>query len=89
MLHLSIMERMEREKGLDIMERMGREKGLGDGREVSLEESVLDALRLGLGPRLDAAGSALMPEAQVPDEVLLRRIREFIRGSSLEEGWRG
>ena len=71
-------------EGREGSEGGGREDGLSDG-----EESLVEALRLVLEGPSGAAGLALTPEGQVRDDVLLRRLRDFICGASVKEGWRG
>ena len=85
-------EGKEREKRLTNEDGDGGSVGSeGGGREDGPDggESLVEAVRLGLEGQAGAAGLALTPEGQVRDDVLLRRLRDFICGASVKEGWRG
>jgi len=66
---------------------MGRKEDMGVAGRGG--EDLLEAVRAGLGPYVAAAGQTLTPEGQVRDDVLLCRLRDFICGASVKEGWRG
>jgi hypothetical protein len=100
MAHTENIERAreEREPGRDEESGVGPEggevgrnedakpegRGLGNGAE-----GLLEVVRAGLEPGAGAAGQALTAEGRVRDDVLLRRLRDFICGASLKQGWRG
>ena len=87
MPHVTNSEGMGREERLTKEDSEAGGQGCERGGEGGTE-SLLEAVRLGLGPEVGAEGSA-PAEGQVRDDQLLRRLRDFICGSSLKEGWRG
>jgi hypothetical protein len=63
-------------------------EGSGPGGEPGTEDGLLEAVRVGLEEHAGGAGP-WAAEGRVRDDVLLRRLRDFICGASVKEGWRG
>jgi hypothetical protein len=79
------------EGGLEQRAAGGNDEDVGpEARGIGSEEGLLEAVRLGLEPHAGDAGQSLTTaEGRVRDDVLLRRLRDFICGVSVKEGWRG